>query len=802
MIFLFALISGSLSGQEEGRGIIEGRIYNTKNNEPIPFANIVIWGTSIGSISDLDGRFIFTGIRPGFVELRASSVGYKPFVSQAFQVTNARKVFIEIAMEETDIELDAVVVKASPFRRVEESPVSLSRLGIEEIEKNPGGNRDISRVIQSLPGIAPSVSFRNDLIVRGGGPNENRFYLDGVEIPNLNHFATQGASGGPAGIINVDFIREIDFYSGAFPANRGNTLSSVLDMKQIDGNPDNLQFRATVGASDLALTLDGPLSPKSTFIFSLRRSYLQFLFDVIGLPFLPTYNDYQFKTRTRLNEKNELIVLSIGSYDVNQLNLSANSTEDQRYILNYLPVNRQWSYAIGAVWKHFRKNSYDTWVVSRNYLDNSFYKYQNNIETDSLKTLDYKSAEIENKFRYENTSRTVTGFKFNYGANFEYARYLNNTFQKIYVNSQPVDYDFSTSIDMFKWGFFGQASRNFIDNRLGLSLGLRLDANSYAKEMSDMLDQFSPRLSASWAFTDQLSLNFNAGRFYQIPPYTTLGYRGIDGSLVNKNNGLKYMRSEHLITGIEYLPNPQSRLSVEGFYKYFSNYPFSVRDSVPLSSKAADFGTFGNEEVVPASKGRAYGMEIYYRHKDFMGFNIILSYTWVTSQFREQGSDLVFTGRYIPAAWDNKHILNVTATRKFKRDWDAGFKWRFVGGAPYTPFDEEKSGFVQAWDVQGLPYLDYSRFNQLRLGPFHQLDLRIDKGYFFDRWSLRVYLDIQNVYNFKSDEPVRLINENENGIMEIANPLAPPEEQRYVLRSIKSDGQGTILPTVGIIIEF
>src|SRR4030042_6614212 len=383
IIILFILFSPSrIFSQEEGRGFIEGRIFNASTNEPVPFANIVIWGTNIGSVSDLDGRFIFTGIKPGYVELRATSVGFKQYVSEPILVTNANKVNIEIPLEETVIAIDEITVKVSLFRKKEESPVSLRRISIEEIDKNPGGNRDISKVIQSYPGVGSTVSFRNDLIVRGGGAGENRFYLDGVEIPNLNHFATQGASGGPVGILNVDFIREVNFYSGAFPANRGNALSSVLEFSQIDGNNDKLKFKGSVAAPALALSLDGPINESTTFIASVRRSYLQFLFTVLELPFLPTYNDFQFKVKSRINEKNEIIVLGLGSFDVSKLNLKANKTEDQRYILSYLPVNEQWSYTFGLVYKHFYKNGFDTWVLSRNHLNNGAYKYYNNIEQD------------------------------------------------------------------------------------------------------------------------------------------------------------------------------------------------------------------------------------------------------------------------------------------------------------------------------------------------------------------------------------------------------------------------------------
>ncbi len=780
------------SGQGGGKGIIEGRIYNAKNNEPVPFANIVIWGTNIGSVGDLDGRFLFTGIEPGYVELRATSIGFKPYISEQVLVTNAKKVYIEIPMDETSVSIDEVVVKASPFRRDEESPVSLRRIGISEIENNPGGNRDISRVIQTFPGVASTPAFRNDVIVRGGGPGENRFYLDGVEIPNLNHFATQGASGGPVGIINVDFIREVDFYSGAFPANRGNALSSVLEMKQIDGNKDKLKFRGSVGASDLALTIDGPIGEKTTYIASVRRSYLQFLFSALGLPFLPTYNDFQLKVRTRLDKKNELTFIGLGAIDEFALNLEADDTPGQRYILSYIPVNEQWNYTVGGVYKHFRENSYDTWVLSRNYLNNIAYKYRNNIEEDSLKTLDYSSAEIENKFRYENTGRWDNGLKTNFGVNFGYAKYLNETFNRTFIDNREFIVDYDAFLEVFNWGLFGQVSRDFFKEKLTLSLGLRSDAIDYSTEMNNLLDQLSPRFSASYSITRNFFLNMNLGRYYQQPPYTTLGYKDNEGNFANRNNKITYITADHFVGGIEFLPGQNSKFTIEGFYKLYANYPLSLNDSITIASKGADFGTFGDEEVISEGEGRAYGMELLYRNKNFLESNLIVSYTLVRSEFDD------FSGKILPSAWDNRHILNITATRKFKGNWEAGYKWRFVGGAPYTPYDLTTSSLKSAWDAFGRPVLDYSRFNSSRFGSFHQLDVRVDKQFYFNKWSLITYIDIQNLYNFKSDEPDKYIRaENENGVPKPATGMPP----RYELTKITGEGQGTVLPTVGIIIE-
>jgi hypothetical protein len=303
-ILYFLFINNIVS--QPGNGVIEGRVYNATTNEPIPFANILIWNTQTGAVSNYDGEFKFTGVEPGYVKLEVSSVGFATKITESFMVTNAKPVYIEIALEEKTEEIEQVVVTASPFRMKKESPLSLRRIGVEQIEKSPGANRDISRVIQSFPGVASSVSFRNDVIVRGGGPSENVFYLDGVEIPNINHFSTQGASGGPVGIINTDFIRQVEFYSGAFPANRGNALSSVLEFDQVDGNKENVEIQGAIGASEASVTFDGPIADNTTFIFSARRSYLQLLFKLFELPFLPTFNDFQFKSKTKIDSKNEL----------------------------------------------------------------------------------------------------------------------------------------------------------------------------------------------------------------------------------------------------------------------------------------------------------------------------------------------------------------------------------------------------------------------------------------------------------------------------------------------------------------
>jgi hypothetical protein len=791
-ILLFILSLYPTVFGQENKGVIKGKVLNSKTNEGVPFASIVIWGTTTGAMTDFDGNFLFTGIKPGFCELRVSSIGFKPYISEAIMVTNSNQVTLDILLEETELQIQEVVIKASAFRKKIESPVSARLIGIDEIERNPGGNRDISKVLQSFPGVASTPAFRNDVIVRGGGPNENRFYIDNVEIPYLNHFSTQGASGGPVGIINVDFVRSVDFLSGAFPASKGNALSSVLNFSLTDGNKDKLKYRTTLGASDLGLTIDGPTGKNSSLIMSVRRSYLQFLFSALKLPFLPTYTDFQFKYKVKIDDKNELTILGLGAKDDFSLNLKANDTDFQRYILNYIPVQNQYSYVFGTVLKHFRDKGFDTWVISRNYLNNSQYKYRNNVEADTNKILDYLSGEGEIKTRFERTILGDNGLRVGFGGGYEYAHYRNSTYRKIFSGGSPIEIDYNTNLKFSKFSLFGQVSKSYLDNRLSLSLGIRTDANTYSSVMGNPLKQLSPRFSASYGLTSQLNINMSIGRYYQLPPYTALGYTDNLGEYKNKSNNIDYIASDHFVVGAELLPTENIQISLEGFYKLYKDYPFSVRDSVPLSSKSADYGIFGDEELISISDGRAYGLEFLARIKELKGLNLVISYTFVRSEFKD------FYGKYIPTAWDNRHLFNLIATRKFKNNWDLGLKWRLVGGAPFTPYDFEKSSLKAAWDVQGQGYLDYPKYNTGRLKAFHQLDLRVDKRYYFRGWSLMLYTDVQNVYNHQADQPAMLVRETTPDGTPVTNPSDP---LKYSLKYL-SGTSGTVLPTIGIIIEF
>ena len=777
---------------------VVGRVSSSQSNESIEMASVTIVELQKIVFTDKNGVFSFENIVPGLYTFKAKAAGFDEQVMNEISVTYTRKVELNFTLEPLFKEQKEVKVKASAFKKNPESPVSLRTLNAAEIERLPGAGRDVSKVLQALPGVALRPTFRNDIIIRGGSPGENKFYLDGIEVPNINHFATQGSSGGPVGLLNVNFIREVDFYSGAFPANRAIGLSSVISFNQKDGNKEKLVTNFALGSSDAALTFDGPLGKKADFIFSIRRSYLQFLFSALKLPFLPTYNDSQFKVNIRPNDKNKISIIGLGAFDDFALNTSVNDgitdttkLEYNNFILGNIPTQKQWNYTIGMNWQHYSKNSIQTIVASRNMLNNSSVRYFNNIEEPINRILDYRSFEAENKFRFEHQF-TKNGYKFNLGVGYEYARYFSSNYNKIAIQGNVITIDNQSNLYISKAAAFGQVSKAYLDGRMNLSLGIRTDINSYSSSMSNPLNQLSPMVSASYKLTPSWTINANVARYNQLPAYTILGFRNATGDLVNKQNELKYITADHFVLGTAYLTEFNARFSVEGFYKKYMNYPFSINDSISLANLGTDFGIVGNEAVRSVSTGRAYGTEFLYQQKMVKGFYGVVAYTFVTSEF------LTANNTYAASSWDSKNIVSLTGGKRFKNGWEIGVRWLYSGGSPYTPIDVETSSLKAVWDVNGRGLLDYSKLNTEREGNFHQLNIRVDKKYYLKKWTLNFYLDIQNAYAAKTNvAPILLVEKDAAG-----NPITDPNDPtRYKTKFIENTS-GILQPSLGIIIEF
>ena len=812
-IVVFSIFSLSiLTTTAQNNGRLSGVVVDKLTQKILPNVSVSIEGIAKGAIADTNGIFRITGIPLKTYNIIFSLVGYKKQILFNVVINAGNENNFNIELEQSGGALTEVLVKTNKRTAraaTLETPLSVQRLTTEEIKSNPGGNFDISKVIQSLPGVgggAGGGGFRNDIIIRGGAPSENVFYLDGIEMPVINHFQTQGSAGGPQGILNVSFIEDVKLSSSAFDARYDNALSSVFQFKQKTGNINKLQGNIRLSATELSGTLEGPLSKdkKTTFLASIRRSYLQLLFTAIDLPIRPSYWDFQTKITRQIDKKTTLSFIGIGAIDDFRFAAIKKATPEKLYILNSNAFIKQWTYTAGLSLKRLVKNGFVNIALSRNTFDNDVNQYEDNTtQIEAQKTLTYRSRETENKLRVD-INKNINDWKIAYGTVAQVSEYDTKTFAVIRrelkdgfgnIIQNAVTVNFTSPLNSFlRYGAFAQVSKRFFNSRLGISAGLRSDMNTFTTTGNNGLKTLSPRISASYILADKWTANASIGRYFKIAPYTILGFANNANNLVNKNS--LYQRSDHYVAGIEYLPNDGLRFTAEGFYKDYANVPVSISKGISLANLGGDFNVLGNEAVVTNGKGRAYGFEFFAQKKLTNKFFGILSYTFYRSEYA--GLD----NKLIASAWDNRHLLTVTWGYKFPRNIELGLKFRYQGGALYSPFDDVASKANYLSLGQGI--VDYARLNTQRLGGFNSGDVRIDKKWNFKKMTIDLFLDVTNWYIAKNPAiPTYTFRRNANNTAFLTtNGLPINMNGSNAIPILLSNDDPQVTPTLGFIIEF
>jgi len=781
LFFLFlVLISQIALGQS---GILSGTITDSKTGEVLIGATVILEGTTIGAASNSDGRYTVRNISPKTYNIKASYVGYQSLTKFNVVIRSEGNIDINFELDTESNELGEVFVTPNPFLKESTTPLSIQKLSQEEITAYPGGNNDIAKVVQTLPGISGSVGgFRNDVIIRGGAPNENVYFLDDIEIPNINHFATQGSAGGPVGLLNVSFFEGVTLTASSFDSKYDNVLSGVLQFDQRNGNAREFQGNFRLGSSESALTLEGPLfkgdknESNTTVIASVRRSYLQFLFGIIGLPILPNYWDYQYKLNHKIDKNNEILITGLGSIDTYKVNALDEFDAEQQATQDQVPIIEQETNTIGISWKHRFDNSNGLLqtTLSNNVLNNRFFRYEDNINEEGL-YFKNDSREMETKFRSK-----VSFFKNNWtystGITIQNADYDNSTTDLLNNNT------FNSEINFFKYGLFGQSTVAVLNERLNLSFGFRVDGNTFTDSGNEIFRTFSPRISTSYKLTSNEKWTFNTslGRYYKIPPYTILGYKNSAGNFINKSN--TYIRSDHAVAGIEHLFNDRSRFTIEGFFKWYSDYPVSLRDSISLANKGGGFEVLGSEPISSQGKGRTYGTEVLFQQKFNGRIYGTAAFTFYKSEF--SGLDTEFK----PSVWDNNVLISILGGYKFARNWEFSARYRYLGRTPYAPVDQEAT-------LNNYPaeIFDYSQLGELRLDAYSQLDIRVDKKWNLNKLSIDVFLEIQNILaQVNPQVPQFGLDRTDSG-----DVITPRE-----LVQVNTENSANVLPSIGLVVNF
>ena len=772
LLTLFTLFLGAnlLFAQEVS---IKGTVVD-EFGYPLAGAEVILVDTPLGAQTDIDGIYLINGVTPGSYNLSVRFLGYESQTLYNIIVKSKGNPEYNFSLSPKAEALEGVVLQVDNFiSRPKESPLSTRTLSAVELATYPGGNNDVVQVAQTLPGVSPSVGgFRNDLIIRGGAPNESVYYLDGIEIPNINHFSTQGSAGGPVGMINVSFIENVTLSASSFDARYDNALSGVLQFEQRKGSSEGWNRNIRVSASETALTFDGPISEKTTFIGSVRRSYLQFLFELIGLPIRPDYWDYQYKIDHAIDDYNSISLIGIGAIDDFSVEAPEVFDEEATAQLEQSPFIDQRTHVAGISWQHKLKSQPGkfTLSLSHNRLQNTFTQYTDP-ENETGAYFINKSLEAETKLRFA-LVRYLGKLKWAYGMNLQQSNYENNT------TIEQINNSFFSTIEFYKYGLFTQLSGN-LGTKTEFTFGLRLDDDSFTK--NNLLDHISPRGALTFNFNEDLSATLGIGRYLKIPTYTQLGYQSA-GIFVNEN--LSYVQSDHLTAGIKKYFGNTTLLSIEGFLKSYSNYPISVLDEISLANKGAGFEVLGNEEVESSGKGRSYGLELLYQQKLSNNFYGLFSYTYFFSEFSGLDPNI-----YRRSTWDSRHLASFTGGYKLNKNWEISSRFRYNGKTPYAPIDETFS--LANYPDLRLDYDLLGNENYL-LDPFTQLDLRIDKKWNFTSSSFNLFIEVQNLLSADNPTPPEYgLARNSDG--SIKNPSQLKELPR---------SEGQFIPSIGLVFDF
>jgi hypothetical protein len=738
-----------------GKGKVKGKVVDVVTRQALPGVNISLEGTSVGTAADADGNYEITNIAAGRITLRASIVGYKTIIKPDIIINSTRPAVVDFELQEAELELQTVLIRADYFQKDPSSAVSVTAFSFEEIRRAPGGLEDVVRALSTLPGIAQADAGRNDLVVRGGAPSENLYIVDGIPVANINHFGGQGSTGGPLSYIDLNFVKDVTFSTGGFPVMYGDKTSSVLSIGLSEGRRDRIGGKATISATQFGLNAEGPVSKDLNFLFSARRSYLDFIFKAAGFGFVPEYYDVLSKVKYDVNSRNSLSFLFIGAFDNVRF---FNNTADQRYSNSRTMGNDQTQYVSAISFRHLFRSGFYNLSASRNFTD---YRFQ---QRDTLQNPIFlnNSREQENNFQADVVLKITENSELSSGASLKMIKfntdvllpYFRTTFGDVLnVNSLNKKTTFS------KYSLYTNYHNRQIA-WLGINAGLRMD---YFNGINDPLT-FSPRGSLSIYAGEKTEINLSAGVYFQSPSYIWLA-----GSDENRN--LKSIKSVQYIAGVERRLREDTKLRVEAFYKSYSNYPAStLRTYLVLSNTGAGFGgsednfsAFALEALVSEGFGDVKGLEVQVQKKSSdIPLYGIFSLTYSQAYFT------ALDGVRRPGSYDQRFIMNISAGYIFSNQWEASMKFRLSTGNPYTPFNPDGSQKVSLYNSERLPVV-------------HSLDVRVDRRWNFEDWSLVTFLDVQNVYNRKKRGIPRW------------------DERKGAIESERSIG---ILPSIGITAEF
>ena len=718
---VFCLSTAAVSAQgPTASGLIDGRVRSASTEQPIAGATVRVPGTDLMVVSGDDGRFRLRA-PAGVVRLEVRAIGFAPITRGDVVVSAGKPTTLVIDLQPRIVQLSTVDVQPSCFEPVRETPVSTQRFTAEEIRRTPGVQEDVIRAISVLPGVGATTSGRNDLVVRGGAPFENLFVVDNIEVPNVNHFGTQGSTGGPVSLIPIEFVRDAALSAGGFGVRYGDRTSSVTTIALREGNRARRATTLNLSATGFGAITEGPLPNDGSLLVSVRRSYLDFVFNAVGFPFIPSYTDVTVKAVQRPSARDELSFLLVGARDRIRFK---NETADNRFDNSMVLGSSQDQYIAGITWKRLLSNGVVTTTLGRTW--SRFDASQNDSTNPPQRIFGAQSTEGETSLRSDLTlqlsprAELTAGLIGKYAGALQYDIVLSGG-SRLDQNGVPQPLRVDTTFATYRQAAYVQTSLQLSD-KLRLTLGARGDWYQFLRNTV----RLAPRASLAWSPDDANTFTLAGGQYYQAPqPIWLVG----DPSNVRT---LKPLRADQVVAGWQRLLRPDLKLQVEGYAKSYADYPGrTYRPRAVLQPSGFDDVSndipYGLEPLQSRATGTVRGAEVLLQKRlSNVPVYGLISASYNRTRFRSLG------GASSIGAFDSPLVFNGLLGWRPSPRWEFSGRVRTAAGLPTTPFTTDGR-------------LDFARYNEgERLPTFLALDVRIDRRFVFRRSQLVTYLDVQN----------------------------------------------------------
>ncbi len=719
MVFDANFDQNTLSQRKMVSGQINGRILDYETQKPLAGVTVEIMDRNLKTQSDEVGCYVLPEVPVGHYVLSFQMVGYYPETRTDVMIRSSRITFVNVELFKVRSIQEEVSVTADYFSAVINKPGSKTKFNSEELRRNAGGlGVDMSRVLYNVPGVSKADEAANDLIIRGGSPTENGFYINNIFIPNINHFPQWGASGGNISMLNLDFVERVEVLTGGFEASFGNRLSSIVDIDYREGNREIINSQFNLSLLGFGAQIEGPLpGGKGSWMISGNRSYMRIINDLLDETSIPAFHDIQGKLDYYLNDSNRLSFLTLIGQSRSRDDPSANR------VLGDLDVDIPYgseNYAmptVGLNWRHLWGNKgYSDTSISFSMIKA---RDENRLQStdELLEFWEYKQSWI--------TFRNVNHLQ------------LSLTHQlKFGFECQSIQFRTSDHLDSIEQKYRGTFGAGFFTYivypfpNFSLSSGVRLDYVPLSERT-----HISPRFSFSWALTKRLSINGAYGMFYQQMPLFLIKQHP-------NNVKLKDPQARHLVLGFKYLLHPDTQLKLEAYDKQYHHFPMSPLNPFIfiIDDVYGDYDKFMNwGNLIDTGKAFARGVELTLQKKLSKKFYGILNMTYYRARYQD------LTGVWRNRKFDNRFIFCLSGGYKPTKNWEFNAQWIWSGNRAFSPVNEEKSKEL------GLPIVDSSDFLSAYLSNYQNLSIRVDRRFFFSKSNLVFFIGALNVLNHNNE---------------------------------------------------